>query len=278
MHNAYEAFLELDSRAEATATEFLAEKVTDLLHGAKAFIKKTEETSESLGNKFVKTFSDLFGFGKKEADEDEEVIDLSVSKEVAVHTLKSSQSNIVKTVEAGSNDSIEQVDNEYQTIMDQLITAKKVICFSNVMQVTKAVSSCLIRKPFEQVSNDNKMDCESLDVIAKNAMAQCDYIFPFATNSDNVINDFLSKASRVELNIYENGQTGLKSHVDEVVSDLTKALGEAVVQQYKLLPAVSNQDVMQAEYEKNVYDVSFSQDNTNNAILLGNSNHDTPEL
>jgi hypothetical protein len=301
LHDAYDAFLELDTRTGTKTKDSVTEKITNFLSGVKAFVtgEKVASTpakeepkveAPSLFQKVFTGFSSMFG-SKEEAkpapkvEEDkevEEVInleDLSDSKEVAVHSSRPVLSNIIKTVAVEAYESIEQVHKEYQTILSALIDAKKVTCFNNVMQATKIASSCLIRKPFEQAAaaDDKKLDCAIYDAKAKMAMAECDFIFPFATDSDDIISDFLNKSSKVEVNIYENGQTGLKSHVDEVVADLTIALGQAVLANYKALPAGSNQEMMLEAYQKPLdqgqaeqgtlkiadHDESFPHDNAN---------------
>ena len=271
LHDAYDAFLELDTRTGTKTKDSVTEKITNFLSGVKAFVTgekvastpAKEEAKVESPSLFQKFFSGIFG-AKEEAkpapqvdtDEVEEDIDLDSadSKEVAVHNTQSSPttSKVVKTMAVEAYESLEQVHKEYQTILSALIDAKKVTCFNNVMQATKMASSCLIRKPFEQAAatDDNKLDCATYDAKAKMGMAECDFIFPFATDSDDIISEFLIKSSKVEVNIYENGQTGLKSHVDEVVADLTIALGQAVLANYKALPAGSNQEMMQAAYNK----------------------------
>jgi len=260
LHDAYTAFLELDTRKGEKTEDSISNKILSFLSGVKAFVtnekaddtlKMTEPATESPG-----LFRTVFNFfttpskakPKKEVDEAEMQIDLYRSAEIVAQG--HIKPKVIKTVPVESCEPQDRVHKEYQALMKVLIDAKKVTCFYNVMQATKVASSCFLRKPFEFAGSDNKLDCKLLDAKAKAGMAQCDFIFPFATASDHIISDFLEKSSKVEVDIYDDGKIGLKSHVDEVVEKLTIALGQAILDNYAALPAGSAQMIMEAEYQK----------------------------
>jgi len=260
LHDAYIAFLELDKRKGEKNEDSISNKILNFLSGVKAFVtsekaddtlQKTEPATESPG-----LFRTVFNFfttpskakPKKEVVEAEMQIDLYRSAEIVEQG--HIKPKVIKTVPVESDEPQDRVHKEYQTLMKVLIDAKKVTCFYNVMQHTKIASSCFIRKPFEFAGSDNKLDCKLLDAKAKAGMAQCDFIFPFTTASDHIISEFLEKSSKVEVDIYDDGKIGLKSHVDEVVEKLTIALGQAILGKYAALPAESAQMIMEAEYQK----------------------------
>jgi hypothetical protein len=184
--------------------------------------------------------------------DEEEKAESSDSKEVALqnNNFPGMKYKVKKTLAIESYESQEQVHKEYQSLMQALVDAKKILCFTNVMKQIKTSSSCYIRKPFEHANSDNKLNCEAEDLKAKVGMAQCDFLFPFATDSDEVISQFLNQSSKVEVDVFDDGQTGLRSHVDTVVAEFTTALGLAVLENYKDQPVVTAQAAMALEYQK----------------------------
>jgi len=206
---------------------------------------------------------------------------LSDSKELVVHNeedfFAGPNSKVIRTLAIETYESKEQVHKEYQTKIQSVLEGEKIRCFTVAMLEIMKASSCFIRKPFESVESNNKLDCEVLDLKAKAGMSQCEFIFPFEAGSDQFISDLLNQSSKVEVNVYEDGQTGLRSHMDEYFDVLTVAFGKAMEADYKLLPAQA-QAAMLTEYRKPIQqagdnvlkiaapDASDTADNANSLV------------
>jgi len=221
--------------------------------------KEPTANSSQIVEKVKKEISDLPNSNTVTVTDEEAKTELSDSKEVAVHNsdYPGAKYKVKKTLAIESYESKEQVHKEYQSLMQVLVDAKKVICFTSVMKQIKIASSCKIRKPFEQANSENKLNCDVEDQKSEVGMSQCDFLFPFATDSDEVITQFLNQSSKVEVAVFDDGQTGLRSHVDTVVAEFTAALGIAVLENYKGQPVVTAQAAMALEYQK-----PASQDDT----------------